>query len=112
MELPIDEFIGYIVDICSQTNENDLEGAIGSPKFNQKLKVVLERLADTSVRVASSKLLNKDIDIKSMSNEELADAMQKHVTFRSSGKTESKLPNSAWSMLLEAAVRLKALKSE
>src|SRR5882672_5745574 len=98
--IPIDEFVGYIVDICSDKDIN----------WELKLKTVLARFADTAVGVAASSLVNKDTIIKNMNNKELADAMQRHVRFRSGGKTEAKLPNSAWSMMLEAAERLREVK--
>src|SRR5258706_15104539 len=99
-QIPIDEFAGYINDICSNK----------SVDWEPKLKTVLARFADTAVGVAASSLLNKDTAIKDMNNKELADAMQRHVRFRSGGKTEAKLPNSAWSMMLEASERLREVK--
>ncbi len=98
--LPVDEFAGYVDDICSNK----------SVDWHTKLKTVLARFADTAVGIAASSLLNKDTVIKDMSNKELADAMQRHVRFRSGGKTEAKLPNSAWSMMLEASERLREVK--
>ena len=101
MELPIDEFIEYLKDI-NKKYFNDQEINI----WEQKTRFMLNRLSDTAVRVASTSLLNKDIVIKDMSNEALAEAMQRHVAFRSGGKAEAQIPNSAWSMMLEAAKRL------
>jgi|SRR5882672_5913295 len=98
--IPIDEFAGYINDICSNK----------SVDWELKLKTVLARFADTAVGIAASSLVNKDTVIKDLSDGELADAMQRHVRFRSGGKTEAKLPNSAWSMMLEAAERLREVK--
>ncbi len=103
--IPIDEFAGYLTDIYTHVRPVD-------PLWEQKVKTVLARFADTAVGVAASSLLNKDTVIKDMDNKELADAMQRHVRFRSGGKTEAKLPNSAWSMMLEAAERLKELDTE
>lgn len=101
----IDVFTEYLKDISI----NPLSEP-GTNPWEQKVKTVLARFADTVVGIAASSLVNKDTDIKAMTNEELANAMQRHVTFRSGGNTEAKLPNSAWSMMLEAAARLKGGK--
>jgi hypothetical protein len=108
MELPIDAFIGYIEDICK------VEPALSTQsEFQQKLRTVLSRFADTSVRVAASSSINKDVVIANWTDQELADAMQRHVAFRSpTAGTVNKIPNSAWSMMLEAAKRLRGKNVE
>ena len=93
LEETIAEFCIYVRDICSQSPEEQ----------GNRLETVMARFADTSVRIASSKLVPTDVVIAAWTNEELAEQMQRHVAFRSSG---GRLTNSAWDMMLEAAKRL------
>lgn len=98
----ISEFCGYVRDVCSQPPE--VQG--------NRLETVLARLMDTAVRIASSSLTPKDTVIAALSDEQLAEAMQQHVTFRSgryaiSAEDGVYLQNGAWSMMLEAAKRLR-----
>lgn len=94
-EETITEFCAYVRDVCSQPSEQQ----------GKRLETVMARFGDTSVRIAASKLLPTDSIIGAMSNEELAEAMQRHVTFRRSAGLQ--LPNGAWDMMLEAAKRLR-----
>lgn len=97
----VDTFTEYLKDISlSPLNQP------GTNTWHQKTQTVLARFADTVIKIAASSLLSKDVDIKTMTNEELANAMQRHVTFRGGAR----LPNSAWSMMLEASSRLRNCK--
>lgn len=86
------EFVVYVRDICSQPPEAQ----------GNRLETVMARFANSSVRLAASSLLSLDVELEKLSDAELADKMRRHVTFRDGVR----LPNGAWSMMVEAANRL------
>lgn len=88
------EFYGYVTDIFTQPET----------ERPHKLKDTLGRLADSAVRIAASTLIPIEADVAAWSDEELAEAMKHHVVSRGGAR----LPNSAWTMMLEAAKRLSA----
>jgi hypothetical protein len=88
------EFKGYIVDVFTQAEE------VRGPK----LDAILDKLATSAVRIASSSLVSENEEIAAWSDAELAQRMREHVSFRSGNQ----LKNSAWAMLLAASDRLAA----
>jgi hypothetical protein len=92
------EFGAYVRDILAQPVEQQ----------GNRLETVLARYADSSVRLAASSLLPTDVDLAAATNDEIAEHMQRHVVFRGGSRME----NSAWSMMLEAAKRLRASEQE
>lgn len=88
----ISEFSGYVRDICSQPLATQ----------GDRLETVMARFADSAVRIAASSLVPVDIELAADTDAQLAERMQRHVRFRGG----TKLTNSAWAMMLEAAKRL------
>ena len=86
-EETLTEFCLYVRDICSQSAEEQ----------GNRLETVLARLMDTAVRIAASQLVPIEADIAAWSDEELAEAMRRHVVFRDGVR----LKNSAWHMMIE-----------
>lgn len=90
----VEDFIPYIVDIFT----NEPSGVLPS-----KLRAILERLQDSTVREISSTMLGVDVDCSEWSDDILAEKMLRHVKFR--GSPGQMLP--AHCMMLEAGKRLK-----
>jgi hypothetical protein len=92
------EFGAYVRDVLAQPVEQQ----------GNKLETVLAQYAASSVRLAASSLLPADVDLAAATNDEIAEHMQRHVVFRGGSRME----NSAWTLMLEAAKRLRAYQQK
>lgn len=90
----VSEFANYIRDIFANAPPSEQD---------RKLEAVLARFEDSAVRKAASSMLKLDVDSDSWPNEELAERMMRHVSFRAA--SENMLP--AHCMMLSAAKRLR-----